>query len=325
MAAALPDIDWAALQSTLLFRGVSPESVSVHLESCEPLALETGELLLSPQQRNRHVYLILSGSLRVYLEQSAEVLLNTLGAGDCAGELSIIDSGFPTACVAAAEPTLLMCIPHDALWGMVNASHGVARNLLYVLTRRVRNSSEVIARHSEALREFERSSSLDALTDLHNRRWMEKMFSREVRRCETSGEPLCLVVLDVDHFKRYNDFYGHLMGDEVLRKVAETLRAHMRANDMAARFGGDEIALLLPGMSLQEALAVARRLKTAAVQIDLPRQRDGMPPPPTLSVGVADLESGDTLNSLLSRADQALYAAKRKGRNRVQSSHDSAS
>lgn len=318
MAASMPALEWAVLQDTLLFQGVSPESVSVHLEGCQPISLVKGELLLTPKRPNRHIYMIVSGSLRVFLKKNDELPLNTLGAGDCAGELSIIDSGYPTAYVVAAEPTLVMGIPHDALWGMVNASHGVARNLLYVLTRRVRNASEVIVRHKKALLEFERSSSLDALTDLHNRRWMEKMFPREVKRCETAAEPLSLVVFDVDYFKRYNDIYGHLMGDEVLRRVADMLRAHMRANDMAARFGGDEIALLLPGMTLPKAISVAERLKLAATAIELPRHSSGVPPAPTLSLGVADIRVGDTLNSLLQRADDALYRAKRKGRDRVE-------
>jgi diguanylate cyclase (GGDEF)-like protein len=316
-ARSLPEPDWSLLQDTLLFKGVSSESVAAHLENCQQLQLDQGELLMCPERRNRYIYLIISGSLRVFLKDTTEVPLNTMGVGDCVGELCIIDSGYPTAYVVAAEPTLLMGIPHESLWGMVNASHGVARNLLYVLTRRVRNSTELIARHNQALREFERSSSLDALTDLYNRRWMEKMFAREVRRCERAAEPLALLVLDVDHFKRYNDLYGHLLGDEVLRQVADTLRAHMRANDMAARFGGDEIALLLPGMGLAEAVTVAQRLIAAAVEIELPAHSTGVPPPPTLSVGVADLNNGDTLKSLLSRADGALYEAKRKGRNRV--------
>jgi diguanylate cyclase (GGDEF)-like protein len=317
MAASVPATEWAVVQDTLLFRGVSPEAVSVHLEGCQRFHLSEGDTLLCPEQRNRHIYLIVKGSLKVFLRENAELPINTLSVGDCAGELSIIDSDYPTAYVIANEQTVVIGIPHDALWGMVNASHGVARNLLYVLTRRVRNSSELIARHNEALREFERSSSLDALTDLHNRRWMEKMFSREVRRCETASEPLSLMVLDVDHFKRYNDLYGHLMGDEVLRRVAEMLRAHMRANDMAARFGGDEIALLLPGMALPEAISVAERLKRAASTIELPGPGSEAPPAPTLSVGVADIQRGDTLNSLLHRADSALYQAKRDGRDRV--------
>jgi diguanylate cyclase (GGDEF)-like protein len=312
-------MEWAVVEDTLLFRGVSQEAVAVHFEGCQQFNLAEGDMLLCPERRNQHIYIILAGSLRVFLKDNAELPINTLGAGDCAGELSIIDSGYPTAYVVAAEPTAVVGIPHDALWGMVNASHGVARNLLYVLTRRVRNSSEVIARHNEALREFERSSSLDALTDLHNRRWMEKMFPRELRRCETASEPLSLIVLDVDHFKRYNDLYGHLMGDEVLRRVADMLRAHMRANDMAARFGGDEIALLLPGMALPEAVTVAERLKWAASSIELPDTGSDVPPAPTLSVGVADIQRGDTLNSLLHRADSALYQAKREGRDRVQS------
>ncbi len=318
MSADSGSIDWTVLSETLLFRGVGIESIEAYLENCEQLSLEPGELLLRPDRRNHHVYVLLTGTLRVYLNDTTEIVLNILSPGDCAGELSIIDNGYPTAYVVATCRCELVSIPYASLWSMVNASHAVARNLLYILTRRVRDSSEMLARHSRALREVEHHSTLDALTDLHNRRWMEKMFRREIRRCLTSGDVLTLVLLDVDHFKSYNDRYGHLMGDAVLRSIADALRAHMRANDMAARFGGDEFALLLPGMALPEASQVAQRLCKAVTGIDLPEIEGVRPTAPTLSVGAAQMVAADSLNGLIERADAALYLAKDRGRNRVE-------
>jgi diguanylate cyclase (GGDEF)-like protein len=309
--------DPTLLGRLLLFRNVDPESIEVYLERCHDLSLDAGEVLIRPDKINEHVYLLVSGRLNVHLDSLDSPPLNFLEPGECAGELSIIDSGYPSAYVSTAEPSELIALPHDTLWALVDASHAVARNLLYVVSRRVRHGSAVISRNSQALREFERNSTIDPLTELHNRRWMEDMFGRELQRCATSNMPLSLIVLDVDNFKRYNDEYGHLVGDRILQAVADTLRQHIRATEMAVRFGGDEVALMLPDRAAADAHQVAERIRQAVETIVLPNPQGGSLPNPTVSLGYAQSEPGDTLEALLARADAALYRAKKGGRNRV--------
>ncbi len=317
MPSSMLSEDPALLGRMVLFRNVAPASIERYLERCHDLSLAAGEVLIRPDRSNEHVYLLVSGHLAIHLDSLDNPPVNTLESGECVGELSIIDSNFPSAFVRATEPSELIALPHDTLWGLVDASHAVARNLLHIVSRRVRHGSAVISRNSQALREFERTSTIDPLTELHNRRWMEDMFGRELQRCDTAGAPLSLIVLDVDRFKEYNDQYGHLVGDRILRAVADTLRRHMRPAEMAVRFGGDEVALLLPGRSADEARQVAERLRQAVTWIALPNPAGGSLPSPSISLGLAQQERGEHLESLLARADAALYRAKHAGRNQV--------
>jgi diguanylate cyclase (GGDEF)-like protein len=164
------------------------------------------------------------------------------------------------------------------------------------------------------LAEVSAHATTDSLTDLSNRRHLMEAGEREIARARRHGRPLAVVMLDVDGFKRINDGHGHGTGDEVLRYLARRVRADRRQEDTAARYGGDEIVLLLPESDEGAALAVAERIRTALTSE--PLATPGGPLAVTASFGVAVLEDGvSDLAALLARADEALYAAKRRGRN----------
>ena len=161
----------------------------------------------------------------------------------------------------------------------------------------------------------------DGLTGVHNRRYFESRCLEEVQAARRSGLPLVCLLLDVDHFKRINDTHGHPAGDAVLRYVARLIRAQLRGSDVVARYGGEEFVLLLPGTPLPAALETAERIRRVIAAQTMP-----VPVPEplriTVSIGAAALLPGDDpaalAADLVQRADQALYAAKQGGRNRVQ-------
>jgi diguanylate cyclase (GGDEF)-like protein len=159
--------------------------------------------------------------------------------------------------------------------------------------------------------EVQRLASTDPLTGLVNRRVFDKVLEREVSRSSRSGQPVSLIVFDVDHFKGVNDTYGHQAGDDVLRHVGHVLAEHCRVVDVAARYGGEEFAVILPGCPPAEAVTVAERIRTA---IAAERQ----PVPVTCSAGVAGvpLNAADG-GALVAAADHALYESKSKGRDRT--------
>jgi diguanylate cyclase (GGDEF)-like protein len=165
-------------------------------------------------------------------------------------------------------------------------------------------------RNARLLAERERLAAIDGLTGLANRREFDQVLAREVNRAERTGEPLSLVVFDVDHFKAVNDTRGHLAGDEVLRAIADVLAGAVREMDLVARYGGEEFAVILPRCDQHDAIRVIERItNNSRRRYDL----NGI----TLSSGVATIpfNAGDGL-SLVAAADEALYESKRAGRNR---------
>lgn len=305
------------LESLELFRRVSPESIELYLDKCRVMTLKAGEVLLDPEHRNEEVYVILSGRLRVYLESLDNAPLTALSVGQCAGEMSIIEDKDPSAIVVAAEDTDLMVIDHETLWGLVNSSHAFARNLLSVLSERVRSDNEMIADSIVIMKQYEHSATTDALTGLHNRYWMQDMFGRKMQRCKLANLPVCVIMLDVDYFKPFNDRYGHLAGDQALSTVAEAMRLELRPTDLLARFGGDEFVVMLPETTLEDAMHAAERVRLRVLSEEEDHHAEDDPPILTVSAGVAQMERSDSLDELLDRADVALYHAKRKGRNCV--------
>jgi len=307
------DFTRSLLESIALFRGVDPETVADLLPRCGRIDVVEGEVLLSPERTNHCVYVVLSGRLSVHLGSLHAPKIADLAAGSCAGEMSLIEDKDPSAYVIAVEDSHLMVISHHLLWHLVDRSHTFSKNLLVVLSERVRSDNEFIASSLGVLRQAERNALTDALTGLGNRHWLNEMFAREITRARTSGKSLCLMMIDVDNFKRFNDQYGHISGDRVLVAVSEALREHLRPTDLVARFGGDEFAVLLPGIELGQAQQTAERVREHVAGLS----PQSLSTPITISIGVSTNREEDDVASLVARADGAMYEAKERGRNRV--------
>ncbi len=163
-------------------------------------------------------------------------------------------------------------------------------------------------------------AQIDGLTGIPNRRQFDATLSAAFERAVRERTPISLLMSDLDFFKRYNDRYGHLEGDDCLKRIAQRIRSLVRNDwDLAARYGGEEFAMILPGTSREDALRVAQRLNDAVRAMAIPNLDSGVATVVTISVGCATLvpEDGMTARDLIARADAALYQAKREGRNRV--------
>jgi len=162
-----------------------------------------------------------------------------------------------------------------------------------------------------------RLASTDGLTELYNHRTFQERLAQEVDRANRYGRPLSLVMVDVDHFKIYNDTYGHPQGDIVLRELARLLREVSRTSDVVARYGGEEFALILPETDRVSAQKIGHRLCEQVERHAFPGEGHLPSNALTISIGVATHTPAGTKEALLKNADAALYNAKRSGRNRV--------
>lgn len=172
----------------------------------------------------------------------------------------------------------------------------------------------------EANRRLELLSTVDSLTDAANRRQFDHILDAEWRRCARTGLPLALLMLDIDHFKAFNDGYGHLTGDVCLKKVAGVVRRLVqRAGELVARYGGEEFAVLLPGNDAPHARELAESIRLEVELLAITHAYSKVAPVVTISAGVAAMIPiyGNTPGELVAAADRALYHAKQTGRNRV--------
>jgi diguanylate cyclase (GGDEF)-like protein len=301
-----------------IFRGVNIEDLNHLIAECELLTIHAEQTLIHINIPNAYFYVLLTGSLKVLLDTNITEPYIHLLPGDCAGELSIFDGSFTSAEVIAINDSRLLKINEETLWRLVRASHNFARNLLFILTKRLRNDNIAIINSLRQQQELEHIANVDGLTGLFNRRWMNNFFNRQIGRSLNDNKPLALLLADLDHFKLINDTHGHIVGDEVLFAVASMLTKQIRPSDLLARFGGEEFALILPDTSMEEAKLIAERVRKAIdetlFKIENETQHEIHV---TLSIGITCLMLGDDINHLLTRADNALYQAKDGGRNRV--------
>ncbi len=221
-------------------------------------------------------------------------------------------SAQPSLGLAATGPAEVQTLI-EAFDQMAARLHDGRAQLERQVEERTRELKTAYDRLTLANQQLKEMATTDALTGLANRRAFTERLSVEVDRVKRTGKPLSLVFVDLDHFKRLNDTLGHLEGDAALMQVAGILGEGRRGADLVARYGGEEFAVLLPDTAHAEALLVAERLRRAA-------EAAGLPAKCTLSAGVATLpEHAATGIALIDRADEALYAAKNAGRNRVMS------
>lgn len=279
--------------------------------------LAAGEVLLVGGEPNDTMYILTEGKLEVHLTSIDDDPIAFIAVGETVGELSLLDGSVASASVVASSESTVLAVSEDQFWELVDGSHAFAVELLVKLAQRLRTNNSTVSQNVLRRRMYERAAMFDGLTGIHNRRWLDDTLHRMVARAREHGGSLCVALIDIDHFKQFNDTYGHDAGDFVLAAVAGSLAANLRPTDLVARFGGEEFVIIFPETPLAAAASVSDRLRQAVSEREFVMPGGRALPRVTISIGVAQLASDQTVPSILKAADTAMYRAKRSGRNRV--------
>lgn len=308
------DLDQAERCS--LFNNVSREALERLRDFSSIVMLDAGQTLTQGAENDR-LYLILRGKVQLNPNDREFTSDLILAAGECVGELSLIGGQPAPVRVVALTDTQLMEIEQTTLWSLIHGNHGVACNLLHILSSRAHKDNVAINDSMLQQLHLEQVTNVDGLTGIHNRRWLDEAFPRMFDRARFSGAPFALMIADIDHFKRCNDEHGHLVGDRILCHVARILSENLRPTDLLGRYDGEEFMVLLANTTAGNAVLVAERICSAVASASEPGVGGSILPAVTISAGVAGIEPGDTADDLVERAYAALFRAKSEGRNRV--------
>jgi len=301
-----------------LFRGADMAAASRAIAECDVVRVTEGELIEDPVRAR--LYIVLTGMLEVETDGhagSSDGSVNRILPGESVGEQSVLDDAVNLDAVRAVEETTLLVIESELAWELIDHSNAVARNLLRLLSFRIR-AANALLRRRQKLGEFYRQLSLnDTLTGLYNRTWLADMLPKLAGRARAQGSPLALLMVDLDNFKKFNDTHGHLVGDAALCAAANVIRDGLRPSDFAVRYGGEELMAVLPDTTGEMAHMVANRLcQKMREAVLFPDMRVPMPHL-TACFGVAVLDPSLDETALIEAADAALYRAKEAGRNCV--------
>ena len=301
-----------------LFQDSDHDNLAPLLAGCAIVHLAAGEVLTDSNRAR--LYIVLSGALAVAADAEsgmAEGSVSRILPGESVGEQSVLDDSANLAAITASAASDLLVIDGELVWTLIDRSGGLARNLLRLLSFRIRAANAQL-RRGQKLGEFYRKMSMnDGLTGLYNRTWLSDMLPKMVATAHRAGTPLALVMIDLDHFKVFNDTHGHLTGDDALRAAAGVIGVALRPSDFAVRYGGEEMMVILPETNELLAVLVAERLCSRMREASIfPDMRLPLPHV-TASVGVAVLSPGMDDLALIAAADAALYRAKNSGRDQV--------
>lgn len=304
------------LAGARLFAGIARNRLQDRLRLSGELNLRPGATLVELGQRYPAIYLLLAGRLALYADEDARIAIAHLGPGDTIGEIVMIDDEAAAPAIVATERSRLLGLAPQHLAQLMRDEHRIALNLVGILAERARSS------HSGALEGFRYAAqprlitSIDPVTGLHNRRWVDDMFLRQIDRCAREGHPACMALIGIDRFGTVSETFGPQAGDLVLAQVARLMQKQFRPGDLLARSGATQFAVLLPSTRLQAAMAALERLRiaveatqTAVAQRTTVKVR--------ISAGIAAWREGWSLEELTRCARQAFERAEAGGGNSV--------
>ena len=308
-----------------LFRDLDQENLALShdiIKDCPVVKACKGQVVLDANSSGSRLFIVLHGALGITkLNEDNNHIENSITQylpGECVGEISVLDEEIHSATISALSDSELLVIEADILWRLIDELNGVARNLLQLLSFRIRAANAQIRSRQKVGEFYRQLSMVDGLTGLHNRAWLNAQLPGLIENAHATGNALSIIMVDLDHFKRFNDEHGHHAGDLVLKAVADALSTCVRPMDTVARFGGEEFAIVLPNCHTYYGETIAERIRETLQSLRI-NIAIGVDISVTVSIGGAYAPEWVRSTAALwtERADVQLYHAKSQGRNLV--------
>jgi diguanylate cyclase (GGDEF)-like protein len=303
------------IKNCKLFERIEPGVYQEEVNKCDVILVNSGEIVIDIGSDNSNTYMVLDGVLSIHLEKLENPPIRQVNSGETVGELSLLGETKATAIVVACKPCHLLVIPRKLMWGLIRKSASVSQNLLFILTDWIILDNERFVDRTREVENLKNLSQLDGLTGLINRRELDKIINRIYTRSQMSGNSFSIIMIDVDHFKNYNDNNGHQGGDQALITLANVLKDTIRPGDIAGRYGGEEFTVVLPDSTAKDALHVAERLRKATESKAILSTKGTSLPSITVSIGIGESTDDSNIEDIIKLADNNLYKAKNSGRN----------
>ncbi len=312
------------LNSIKIFSLLREEEIREVLNYLEEIKVKGGSVLFKQGDEGNELYIVKEGSVAtsIFLPDGKSREIAVFKSGDFFGEMSIFEEAPRSATCTAREDSVLFRLHQHSIFKIIEEHPVTAQKIMYrmlnITTQRLRNTGDFLFDMVQWGDKARKRAITDEMTGVYNRRFLDDSLNQYVEESRKNGEPLALVMVDLDYFRQINELYGHETGDGVIRDVVEVFKRHLRDKNIIARYGGDEFTFLLPGAEKERALALCNAIRADVEQLDTLSKFDGAIKKVTTSQGLASFpESADDVDSLKKNADTALYRAKEEGRNRV--------
>ncbi|MGD0726552.1 MAG: diguanylate cyclase [Spirochaetia bacterium] len=307
-----------------VFSLLSRDEIDQVAEHLATVKLTAGQTLFHEGDQGNDLYIIADGAaaVSIKLPDGGDKEIARFAPGDFFGEMSIFDNAPRSASCRALEKSVLYSLSKDAFTDIITDHPELALKLMYrmlnVTTQRLRGTSEFVSEMVLWGEGARKRAVTDELTGVYNRRFLEDSLGNYVAEAQEKGEPLSLVMVDLDHFRQINELYGQTKGDATVRSAAQLFRSLLRETDVIARYGGDEFVIIMPRTEPAHATELMSRVCAEVARLEILKDMKGAITTVTSSMGVAGfpLHASD-LSGLRAAADAALYRAKEEGRNRA--------